>query len=98
MYLVVRRYRAASQLMDALEANQAEIERLVRDVRGFVAYYLVRSGDGGVSVSICRDRMGAEESTLLAADWITAHAPDLPGNVPDVIEGEAAMHLTAGVP
>jgi hypothetical protein len=47
---------------------------------------------GGVSVSICEDRVGAEESTLLAANWITAHAPDQ-GNAPGVVEGETAMHL-----
>jgi hypothetical protein len=93
MYVVVRRYTDASQLMDALEANEWDIERLLRDVRGFVAYYLVRSGDGGVSVTVCEDRIGAEESNLLAADWITDHAPTLPGNAPEVIEGEAAIHF-----
>jgi len=93
MYVVVRWYRAASQLMDALEQGRADIERLVGDVRGFVAYYLVRSGDGGFSVTVCEDRIGAEESNLLAADWLTENASTLPGNSPEVIEGEAAMHF-----
>jgi len=93
MYVVVRRYRAATQLMDALEANQSDIERLLHDVRGFLAYYLVRSGDGGVSITVCEDRAGAEESNLLAADWITEHALGLPGHVPEITEGEAAIYV-----
>lgn len=93
MYVVVRRYTGASQLMDTLERGRADVERLLRDVRGFMAYYLVRSGDGGFSVTVCEDRIGAEESNLLAADWITENAPTAPGNSPEVIEGEAVIQV-----
>ena len=95
MYVVVRRYTGASQLLDKLEADRSDIERLLRDVRGFLAYYLIRSGDGGISVTVCEDRVGAEESNLLAADWITDNAPTLPGNAPVVMEGEAAIHFAS---
>jgi hypothetical protein len=94
MYVVIRRYRAAPELMDLLESSQAEIERLVRDVRGFIDYYLVRTADGGVSVTVCEDRRGAEESNLLAADWITEHGLSVHGNAPEIIEGETSVHLT----
>jgi hypothetical protein len=94
MFVVVRRYKAPPQLVDALEASQAEIERLARDVRGFLEYYLVRTKDGGMSVTVCEDRAGAEESNLLAADWITEHALALSGITPEVTEGETAIHIT----
>lgn len=93
MHVVVRQYKGASELMDALENGQSDIERLLHGVRGFISYYLVRTGDGGFSVTVCEDRIGSEESNLLAADWITENAPTVPGNSPEVSEGVAVIHF-----
>jgi hypothetical protein len=93
MYVVVRRYRDARAVLDALEQGSAEVERLLRDTRGFPSYYLARHGDDGFSVTVCQDRIGAEESNLLAADWTTENAPTAAGNTPEVIEGETILHV-----
>ena len=91
MYGVVRRYRGASQVFDELERQRPEIERLLQGVPGFVAYYLIRSGDGGASVTICRDQAGTQESTRVAADWLRQNVPAAAGNPPEVIEGEVII-------
>jgi hypothetical protein len=91
MYVVARRYTAAPELMDALAQGTPEIEHDLRAIRGFRAYYFIRSGAGGLSITVCDDHIGAQESNLLAADWISEHAPTAPGNVPEVIEGEALI-------
>ena len=54
MHAVVRTYsgKGAKELMDVLEKNKAEVERLIRAVQGFVSFSLVRTASGGCSVSV----------------------------------------------
>jgi hypothetical protein len=40
-----------------------------------VAYTVVRTGAGGVSVTVCEDRVAAEESVKVAADWLKTNFP-----------------------
>lgn len=87
MYAVVRRYQD-SQVLDALAPRQAEVEELLRGVPGFVAYYAVRSGDGGVTITICQDQAGTEESTRRARAWVQEHVPAAVNSPPEVTEGE----------
>ena len=49
---------------------------------------LVRSGDGGTSITICEDRAGTEESSRRAADWVRQTVPAAAGNPPEISEGE----------
>jgi hypothetical protein len=88
MYIVVRRYRGASQLFEELARRQTEVDQVIRGVPGFVAYYLVRADDGGASITICEDRAGTEESTRRAANWVRQNVPAAAGNPPEVTEGE----------
>ena len=72
-----------------------EVEQLIRGVSGFVSYCLVRTADGGFSVSVFEDRAGTEESNRRAADWIRQNAPQVAGSPPEVIEGEAILQLSS---
>ncbi|HEX2159156.1 MAG TPA: hypothetical protein VHS79_19575 [Actinomycetes bacterium] len=94
MHAVIRLYRGNSQLMDVLEQNTDEVERLIRGVPGFVAYTLTRTADGGFSVSVYEDRAGAEESTRLAAEWTRQNAPQAADSPPEVIEGETILQFS----
>ena len=75
MYAVIRHYKGNAQLMDELARRTDEVEQLIRGVPGFVSYCLVRTADGGFSVSVFQDRAGTEESNRRAADWIRQNAP-----------------------
>jgi hypothetical protein len=68
MHAVVRTYsgKGAKELMDVLDKNKAEVERLIRAVDGFVSFSLVRTASGGFSVSVCRDKAGTDESVRVA--------------------------------
>ena len=57
MHAVVRRYRGASALNDLLAQRSQDVEQLLRDVPGFVAYYAIRAGDELATVTVC-DRPG----------------------------------------
>jgi len=90
MYATVRTYLDPS-LADALAARSDEIRSVIRGVTGFQAYYLLKAGDATVSVTICADQAGAEESNRVAADWLRTNAPELGGAVPTVYAGPVVI-------
>jgi len=95
MYAVIRRYRSV-QLFDELARNEDAIRKLITGIDGFVSYTLARAADGGFSVSVFRDRAGAEESTRQARAWVQANvSPAAVGAPPDVTEGDVLFHFSA---
>lgn len=96
MYTVVRQYsgQGASQLFDELESKISEVERIIRGVSGLVSYSLVRTGDGGLTVTVCQDKAGTDESVRLAADWVKENI-SFEVNPPVISEGETPLHINA---
>src|SRR5262252_8545960 len=76
MHAVIRNYsgKGTKALFDLLEKNKGEVENLIRGVKGFVSYSLVRTTRGGFSVSVYQDKAGADESTRVAREWIAKNA------------------------
>jgi hypothetical protein len=76
MHAVTRSYsgKGAKELIDVLEKNKADIEKLIKSITGFVSYSLVRTPEGGFSVSVFQDKAGVEESVRVARDWIGKNA------------------------
>ena len=95
MYAVVRSYSGpgAKELFDLIEERKAEAESIIRSVTGFVAYSLIRTDDGGVTVTVCQDKAGTDESLQVARDWIQENASDLGASPPSVSEGSVVLHL-----
>jgi hypothetical protein len=96
MYAVIRKYR-----FDPHDGE--EVDRKVREVfvprlkkaPGFVAYYWLDSGDGvGASLTVFRDREGAEESMRIAADFVQENLVGLATTMssPEVTEGEVKAY------
>ncbi|MDH3691584.1 MAG: hypothetical protein OEU36_19250 [Gammaproteobacteria bacterium] len=96
MYAVVRNYSGsgAKELFDLLEERKAEVESIIRPVSGFVSYSLIRTDDGGVTVTVCNDKAGTDESIQVARDWIQTNASDLGANPPSISEGQVVLHLS----
>ncbi len=94
MYAVVRTYsgQGADSLFNLLERRKAEVESVIRAVSGFQSYTLIRTDDGGVTVTVCQDKAGTDESMQVARDWIQKNAEDLAGP-PSVSEGLVVLHL-----
>jgi hypothetical protein len=63
-------------------------------VSGFVSYTLARTGDGGVSVTVCRDKAGTDESIQVATSWIKENM-SMTVNPPTISEGETILQLGA---
>ncbi len=95
MHAVVRNYsgKGAKELFDVLEKNKAEVERLIRGVKGFVSYSMVRTADGGFSVSVYQDKTGTDESIRVARDWISKNAGKTGAAAPTISEGTVILQL-----
>ena len=95
MHAVIRNYsgKGAKKLIDIAEKNKAEVEKLMRPIKGFVSYSLVRTSKGGFSVTVCKDKAGTDESTRAARDWITKNARDTGAAKPTISEGSVILHV-----
>lgn len=95
MHAVVRTYsgEGAKELFDLLEKRKSDVESLIRTVKGFVSYSLVRTADGGISVTVCQDKAGADDSVQKAKDWIGGNASSIGASAPKVSEGSVILHL-----
>lgn len=96
MYAVVRNYSGVGgkELFDLLEERKSDVEIRLREVEGFVSYTLVRTNEGGVSVTVCLDQAGTDQSSQVARDWVTANAAGLNTDPPTVSKGPVILHLT----
>ena len=96
MHTVIRSYSGsgATALFDLLEERKEEVEGLIRAVTGFVSYSLVRTADGGVSVTVCQDKTGTDESLQLAREWVQEHGANLDVSPPTVTEGANILQLS----
>ena len=95
MYAVMRSYsgKGSKELFDVLEKSKADIENVMRGVKGFAGYMLARSGDGGFSLTSCQDKAGADESAKVARDWIAKNAANVAANPPVVSEGAVILQV-----
>jgi hypothetical protein len=95
MHAVMRNYsgKGANKLFDVIEKNKTEVEKVIKPIKGFVSYSLVRTADGGFSVTVCQDKAGADESVRVARDWIAKNAGDAGAAAPTVSEGTVILHL-----
>jgi len=96
MHAVVRTYSGpkAKQLFDLLNERKADVEATLRKVPGLVSYTMARTADGGLSVTVCKDKKGTEESVRLAREWISANAGSIAASAPAVSEGDVIVQIT----
>jgi len=96
MYAVVRSYsgNGASELFDQLEQRNEEVEDLIGGVPGFVSYTACRSGEGGLTVTVCQDKAGTDESSRRAAEWVKENI-GATVDPPVITEGSTVAHFTS---
>jgi hypothetical protein len=93
MHAVVRTYsgEGAKELFKILEKDKATVEQLIRGIKGFVSYSLVRTEDGGFSVSVFQDKTGSDESVRVARDYISKNTGKTGAPPPKVTEGAVIL-------
>jgi len=81
------------ELFDLLERNKSPIEALLRTVKGFTSYTMMRTGDGGMTFTVCQDKASTDESVAVARDWIAKNGANIGAQPPQVTDGTVIMHL-----
>ena len=94
MYVVIRTYtgQGASELFDLLGQREDDVKELISGVPGFVSYAAVRNGAGGVTVTVCEDEDGTDESSRRAAAWVGENVSGTT-DPPAITEGEAVLQF-----
>jgi len=93
MFASIRKYSRAPLLADEMVKKQDEIKSALRPIRGFHAYYLLKTSDGAISMTVCEDRAGADESNRVATTWFNEKLPTFSSITPEVITSEVQIHL-----
>ena len=95
MHVVTRTYAGQSgqKLVELLNENRAEIEPLLRAVPGFVSYIAAKIGNDGVSITVCNDKAGTDESMRVAREWVSKKASGIGVSAPQAAEGQALIVL-----
>ena len=70
-----------------------EVEAALGKVPGLVSYTLVRTRDGGTSVTVCKDKSGIDESSKVAREWIKTNASNVQAGAPAITEGSVIAHI-----
>ena len=96
MYAVVRSYSGpgASELFDLLGQREQDVQDLIGGVPGFVSYAAFRSGDGGITVTVCQDKAGTDESSRRAAEWVKENVSTT-GSPPAITEGSTVLQFSS---
>ena len=96
MYVVVRAYsgQGASELFDLLGQREEDVKNLITGVPGFLSYTAFRSGDGGMTVTVCQDKTGTDESSRRAADWVKENVSTT-ANPPVITEGSTVLQFNS---
>ncbi len=94
MYATVRSY-GPSDLVAEMRGHEEDVKSLMGKVTGFREYFLVETpGGGAVSITICDDQAGAEESNAVAAGWIRENLGGVTIPPPSITAGEVVFSTT----
>ena len=96
MHAVTRFYSGpgAKELFDLLAERKDDVEAAMRKTQGFVSYTLVATDDGGISVTVCQDKAGTDDSLRRAREWIQTNAAKTSVSPPAVSEGKVILNLS----
>ena len=97
MHAVMRTYSGdkAKKLADRIEQRKDEVEKLIRSVPGFLTWGLMRTANGCMTFTLCKDKAGCDQSISIARDWAQKNASDIDAPAPTIVEGPVGMRFTA---
>ena len=93
MFASIRKYNGQPLLAEELFKRQNEIKSVLEPISGFHAYYLIKTGDGALSMTVCDNRAGVEESDRVESTWLKSKLPTFATPAPQITTGEVGFHL-----
>jgi hypothetical protein len=96
MYVSMRLYDGVKFPDEAVAKVRNEFLPLISKITGFQEYYAVKTGDDTMaSVSVFKDKPGAEESVKVATTWVEKNMSRFLPNPPKVLSGETVAHTSS---
>jgi hypothetical protein len=96
MYAVIRHYHFdPNDSKEIAEKLSNDFVPIMKKAKGFIRYYWLDNGKGeGASFSLFNDRQEADDSVLLAEDWVHENftQTQIMKQKPDIIEGTIITH------
>ena len=95
MHVAIRLYDGVKSPDEAAAKVRNEFLPVISAIPGFQEYYAVKTGDGKMaSVSVFKDKPGAEQSVQAATKWVQKNMSRFLPNPPKMIGGETVAHTT----
>lgn len=97
MHTVIRTYsgKGAVETIDLIIAKKRDIKKLMHSVKGFVDYSVVRTEDGGFTITVSKTEKASDAITAAAREWVLAHAADLKAKAPKIMGGKISLKVAA---
>ena len=96
MYVTIRLYDGVKHPDEAAAKVREGFLSIVNKIPGFQDYYAVKCGDDRMaSVSVFKDKPGADESVKAATNWVQSNMSRFLPNPPKMIGGETVAHTNA---
>ena len=94
MFAVVRHYHFKPEDCEKIDKLVQEgFVPLLKKAKGFIRYYWLDTGNGeGASMSVFKDKAGADESIRIAAEYVKEHLSKYITQKPEIIEGPVKAH------
>jgi hypothetical protein len=94
MHVIIRRYsgQGASELFDVLAQREEDVKTLMAGLPGFVSYAAFRADSGGATVTVCQDKLGTDESSRRAAEWVKENI-NVTVDPPATTEGDTVLQF-----
>jgi len=86
------------ELFEQLEQRNDEVKDLIGGFPGFVSCTAFRSSDGGVTVTVCQDKNGRDESSRRAAEWVNENISAPPASSKQLARRDPPRHSQTGAP
>jgi hypothetical protein len=97
MHAIVRTYTGpkAKDLHALLIERKDDVAGVLRGVSGLVSYDIIETPDGCITVTVCQDKGGAQDSLARAKDWLTKNAAHLGISGPSsAVDGPIGLHIS----
>ena len=93
MYVAIRLYDGVKNPTEAATKVRDEFLPVISKIAGFQEYYAVKSGDDTMaSISVFKDKPGADEAVKVATKWVQTNMSRFLPNAPKMVGGETVAH------
>jgi hypothetical protein len=92
-HCVVRIYHDSGPLISAVREHESEVREIMTGTPGFVSWAIIDTGAGALSITVCKDKAGTDDSIARAAAWIKKNLPDAKIDPPQILEGEQVVRF-----